>query len=254
MAKNRKKRRKLRKEVKMFLYGLLVVCLGLTLIKFTTKSNNESDKQADKTTEKQEDVETIATIMIDPGHGGYDGGSIGSDDTAEKDLTLSIAKKVGSQLEKMNPGIKVVYTRTTDNVSWPEDESEDLKARVKMANDQDIDYYLSIHINSNLESSVYGFCSYVREDDKVSQAIAEAMAENLEEAEWSYDNGILSTYDYPLYVVDHTKAPAILFEAGYISNDEELAAMKKNKNQTKIAKAIAKAYSDYINQNNKTEN
>lgn len=51
----------------------------------------------------------------------------------KKDLTLALALETGKQLKKLNPEIKVVYTRTSDKVTWSEDETEDLKARVKMA-------------------------------------------------------------------------------------------------------------------------
>ena len=71
--------------------------------------------------------------MIDAGHGGYDGGTVAEDGTTEKDLTLALALETGKQLKKLNPEIKVVYTRTNDKVTWSEDETEDLKARVKMA-------------------------------------------------------------------------------------------------------------------------
>lgn len=46
---------------------------------------------------------------------------------------MALALETGKQLEELNPEIKVIYTRTSDKVTWPEDESEDLKARVEMA-------------------------------------------------------------------------------------------------------------------------
>lgn len=58
----------------------------------------------------------IATVVIDPGHGGYDVGSIGYDGSYEKDLTLSIALRTGRKLKELNPDINVVYTRSNDTV------------------------------------------------------------------------------------------------------------------------------------------
>ena len=60
---------------------------------------------------------------------------------------MALALETGKQLKKLNPEIKVVYTRTSDKVTWSEDETEDLKARVKMAKKEKADYFFSFHIN-----------------------------------------------------------------------------------------------------------
>ena len=88
----------------------------------------------------------METIVIDAGHRGYDVGCIALDGTQEKDITLDIALSTGELLEEA--GYNVVYTRTSDNVSWPEDNKEDLQSRIDIAEDADANYYISIHINS----------------------------------------------------------------------------------------------------------
>ena len=77
----------------------------------------------------------METIVIDAGHGGYDVGCIALDGTQEKDITLDIASSTGELLEEA--GYNVVYTRTSDNVSWPEDNKEDLQSRIDIAEDAD---------------------------------------------------------------------------------------------------------------------
>lgn len=100
------------KKRKLKIGNLIIVVVGVCLVvgiiimiisKFTKTETNEPH-------------EYIATVMIDAGHGGYDGGTIAVDGTAEKDLTLAYALETGKQLEKLNPDIKVVYTRTSDKV------------------------------------------------------------------------------------------------------------------------------------------
>lgn len=187
--------------------------------------------------------------MIDAGHGGYDGGTIGADGTCEKDLTLELALETGKQLQKINPDIKVVYTRTSDKITWSEDEVEDLTARVEMAKKENADYYFSFHINSNDDPSCDGYVSYIRKDDKVSKKITKYLSKNLSDIDWSYDRGTLTTESYPLHVVDLQKIPSILFEAGFITNPNELQQLKDSTNQKKIAKAVAKAFDKYITEN-----
>lgn len=68
-------------------------------------------------------------VVLDAGHGGYDSGS-NFGDIYEKNVTLALTKKIGTALE--NKGIKVAYTRTSDEVSWPADEVADLTRRVEI--------------------------------------------------------------------------------------------------------------------------
>jgi N-acetylmuramoyl-L-alanine amidase len=185
-------------------------------------------------------------VVIDPGHGGYDTGAIADDGTKEKDLALSLALKIGEKLEAENSNITVVYTRSSDSVSWPSNESEDLKERVAIAEEAGADYYLSIHLNSADDTSAYGYCAYVKDSDDASKKIASMIADNLDAAGWEYNRGTQTTENQSLYVVDQLSIPSMLFEAGFITNETELADLQDSDNQDTIAAAIAKAYSDYI--------
>ena len=185
--------------------------------------------------------ETIATVMIDPGHGGYDVGAIGYDDsTYEKDLTLSLGRKIGYQIKKINPKIKVVYTRNKDAVEWPSNESEDLRYRVQKAEKENADFYLSIHMNASQNTQATGYSFHIRENDPLSQSIAKSMNRKFEKIHWSQSRGIVYTSHQPLYVVDHLEH-SMLLETGFITNPKELDSLKSPLKQRKIAKAIAKA-------------
>ena len=170
-------------------------------------------------------------------------------DSKTKDLTLALALETGKQLEELNPEIKVIYTRTSDKVTWPEDESEDLKARVEMAKKEKADYFFSFHINSNEDPTCSGYVSYIRQDDQASEQITEYISKNLSDLEWTHDRGTLTTEFYPLHVVDEQKIPAILFEAGFSTNAKEIQKLENPTNQKKVAKAIAKAFNKYITEN-----
>ena len=96
------------------------------------------------------------TLVIDPGHGGHDPGheSTVSGHLQEKELNLKIAKLFGGYIEKYLQNVKVIYTRTDD--SFPS-----LDRRVEIANNNQADYFISIHCNGNDRSGVRGTESHV---------------------------------------------------------------------------------------------
>ena len=98
------------------------------------------------------------TIVIDPGHGGYDPGAVGrlnGKQYRECDITLKVAKKVGQLINSNMPQVKVVYTRTTDK-HLSTNKTRDLQARVDIANNADAGLFLSIHCNAAGSSSASG--------------------------------------------------------------------------------------------------
>ena len=124
----------------------------------------------------------LDTVVLDAGHGGKDPGKVGKYGTKEKDVVLDITKKVGALLEKSH--IKVVYTREED-VFIP------LIDRTKMANDANGKLFVSIHANSNSNSKIQGFETYLLRPGKSNDAIDVATRENsvikLEEKTGQYD-------------------------------------------------------------------
>ncbi len=194
---------------------------------------------------------TIATVVIDAGHGGYDPGSVGADGTMEKDVTLKLAKQVGKTLHRMDRRIKVVYVRDDDVVDWADNETDDLIGRVIFANEQKADYYLSIHLDASENLEARGYSFYIRSDDDISRAIAYQIEENLNQIHWSQSRGINQTDQEPLYVVNNLQVPSMLMEVGFITNSEECRNIQRNTRM--LAKQIAAAYYDIIIKQTETE-
>lgn len=114
---------------------------------------------------------SVKTIVIDAGHGGKDPGTMGSF-SREKDIALKIALKLGGYIEKYLPDTKVVYTRKTD-VFIP------LEDRPKIANENNADLFISVHVNAiGGKSSVYGTETYVMGLNKSDRNLQVAMKEN----------------------------------------------------------------------------
>ena len=97
----------------------------------------------------------LRTVVIDPGHGGKDPGSVSRDNkTLEKNLTLSISKKFADKIRAKYPDVKVVLTRDKD-------EYLTLVDRAKIANNLHADLFISIHINAVEAGSANGFSSHI---------------------------------------------------------------------------------------------
>lgn len=236
------KKRRLKKSVKRTLVALCLIVLTLCSLLLY----NLFQQTTSPSTETVANVETLTTLCIDPGHGGYDAGTVALDGSMEKEINLAISLKVGEYINDLDPRIKVIYTRTSDEITWPESEEEDLQARIDYAKENKADYFLSIHMNSNEDSSIYGYEGYVRQDDTFSQSVYEKLASNLDAENWEFDRGIQYTENRPLYVVINAGMPCLLLEAGFMSNIAECQDLQQNNNQKIIARAVAQAYVDQI--------
>src|SRR5688500_10896426 len=96
----------------------------------------------------KEPTRALRTVIIDPGHGGADQGAKGLHAT-EAQLALQMAMKLGKQIEKEMPGIRVLYTRTTDIFPGNSPTKRDGdRYRASFANQSSADLFISIHLNS----------------------------------------------------------------------------------------------------------
>lgn len=97
----------------------------------------------------------LKTVVIDPGHGGKDPGAMGKTrKTDEKHIVLAVSKLFGDKIKKAYPGVKVVYTRSTDVFV-------ELKERANVAKRNNADLFISIHCNSNANPKAYGASAHI---------------------------------------------------------------------------------------------
>lgn len=183
-------------------------------------------------------------ITIDPGHGGSDPGAIGPSGYMEKNATLPISKYLKSALEAR--GAKVYMTRTTDvDVYGPNASGVDeLGARVNVANSHNSDAFISVHINAFNNPNVGGIATYyyskTANDARLAQKIQSQIANT---PGFNGDRGI---QEGNLYVLRHSKMPAVLLELGFISNPREEAALKNPQTEQDFANRIAQGIANYF--------
>lgn len=218
----------------------------------------------------------IRKVVIDPGHGGYDPGAIGRNGLKEKTVTLDIAKRLASIMR--GSGVEVVMTRSTD-VFIP------LERRVKIANESGADLFLSIHINASRKRSLNGFEVYYVSpqvsDYKRAREAAGEYSLRLQEGEYTdipyeakrilwdmfytYSRAessalaghicdkigggmkmkILGVKNARFHVLRGANMPAILIEAGFVSNIPEETRLRNSRYRQKVAECIARGLESY---------
>lgn len=186
-------------------------------------------------------VKKQTVVVIDAGHGGYDIGAIGGKKTKEKNVTLPVALKLGSILE--SKGIKVLYTRKSDNVAWPKNIKADLKVRTDISNKANADLFISIHANSSIFRSAKGMETYYTPQNSKAKSLAGSIQDQLVKNIKLSNRGIKSD-NY--YVFKNTKATSVLVELAFITNSQEEGVLNNLSYQNKYASSIAAGILNYL--------
>lgn len=142
-------------------YALLPVAASMFLL-LSSFQSPEANKLAFRN--------DIQTIVIDAGHGGKDPGCI-SNKKNEKTVTLGVALKLGKMLKDSLPGVNVVYTRNKDVFI-------ELHERAMIANKNNADLFISIHVNHNANTTAHGSETYVMGTHKNNGNLDVAKREN----------------------------------------------------------------------------
>jgi N-acetylmuramoyl-L-alanine amidase len=177
-------------------------------------------------------------IVLDPGHGGSDRGSIHGG-VSEADLTLDMAKRLRDLL--LARGWQVKMTRETDVDVYAAGDTarEELQTRVDVANKAGARLFVSIHANAFINSGPYGTTCYISKPDDVAFA---RIVESHLAADGTKDDGIVKSH---LYVTLHTRMPAVLVETAFLSNPSDYALLTSPAWRQKVAQEIADGIGEY---------
>jgi N-acetylmuramoyl-L-alanine amidase len=227
----------------------------------------------------------IKTIVIDPGHGGKDSGTLGTKrfKIYEKHVALAVSLKLGNYIAEEFPDVKIIYTRDTDVFL-------ELNERTEIANKSNADLFISIHCDGFTNPKPSGASVFVMGMSKLKANMDVAMRENsaiyLEDNyQQKYDGFdpksaesyivfslMQNTYlnqslqiaeevenefstranrksrgvkQAPFYVISRTNMPSILVECGFLTNPKEEEFLHSDLGQDYIASAIFRAFRSY---------
>ena len=218
----------------------------------------------------------IGRIVIDPGHGGHDTGTIGPEGLKEKDLVLEVGRRLGKLLET-RLGAEVVYTRRDDTFI-------PLETRTAIANQQRADLFISIHANSSHDPAARGVETYylnftsspdalevaARENAVSEKSIYElqdlvkkiALKEKIEESrefaadvQQSLHSGLSSknpgirnrgVKKAPFIVLIGANMPSILAEISFVSNPGDEHRLETSEYRQRIAESLYRGIAKYV--------
>jgi N-acetylmuramoyl-L-alanine amidase len=219
----------------------------------------------------------IGKIVIDPGHGGHDTGTIGPNGLLEKDLVLDVSKRLGKLLEG-RLGADVVFTRRDDTFI-------PLETRTSIANQEEADLFVSVHANSSRDRDARGVETYylnftsspealevaARENAEADKSIHElqdlvkkiALKEKIEESkefasdvQQSLHSGLAAksaairdrgVKKAPFVVLIGANMPSILAEISFISNPVDEKRLKSSDYRQRIAESLYRGIARYVN-------
>ena len=217
----------------------------------------------------------INRVVIDPGHGGADQGTVGHHGLMEKDLVLDVALRLGKLIEQ-RMGAEVIYTRQDDTFI-------PLHARTEMANEKKADLFLSIHANSSPHPRVGGIEVYYLNFTRSADALDVATRENASSDKSVYElhdliqsitlndkieesrefaakvQGALQTFETryngaaknrgvkkaPFVVLIGASMPSVLAEIGFLSNSKDEQLLRRPEHRQRLAEALYQGVSRY---------
>lgn len=187
-------------------------------------------------------------ILVDPGHGGYDGGARARDSGIwEKEINLAVARRVEKAL--VQRGAAVFMTRTEDedlcSDSRPANKTmkrEDMENRVALAVEARADMVLSIHMNEYRNRSESGPQVFYRQGCDSGRLLAGAMQEALIIHLEPRKQRAALAGDYFILQLD---VPSVLIECGFISNAAEEKLLLSPAYQEKLGTAVAEGVESY---------
>lgn len=222
----------------------------------------------------------VKRVVVDAGHGGHDTGAIGKNGTREKDVSLSIAKKLADKLEAM--GLEVVMTRDDDTFVKLED-------RTRIANREHGDLFISVHCNAAPTPKLHGIETYTLNTSSNRYSIRLAARENAttergvgdlqyiladlatkantgestrlaERVQQTLVRNLSASYknvkglghkEALFFVLLGARMPAVLVETSFISNEEEETRLADDDYQQSVADSIAEAVDGFLDERNR---
>ncbi len=202
---------------------------------------------------REVDGATQLTVILDPGHGGEDGGAVGVGGICEKELNLAISEALAQKLS--DRGVRVICTRREDVLLYDKTVNYqgrkkvlDLATRLKISRETENSIFVSIHMNSFSQSQYHGLQVYYSPNHEASRVLAQAIQKEVREELQPDNRRPIKTATSSIYLMNRITTPAVLVECGFLSNPEECARLADKTYQNALADQLADAIEEFAEQ------
>lgn len=184
-------------------------------------------------------------IILDPGHGGLDPGSVYKDEY-EKDYNLKFSQTLKKNLEKY--GATVIMTREGDyDLSSPNTsyrKRSDFDNRIKLIDNSKADLYLSLHMNSLNDNKYFGSQSFYSSVNKNNKILAEILQNNFNRF-FNYNKNY-KVIDNSKYMYKNISTVGVLIEYGFITNYKDRKNLKNETYRLELSEVISQSVIEYF--------
>ncbi len=199
---------------------------------------------------KKANLSQRKTVIIDAGHGGFDGGASASDGTVEKDINLAVSLKLEQILTFY--GYDVIMLRDIDTslgdggTTTRQKKRADIMYRYSVMKEHPDSIYLSIHQNNFSASYCHGAQMFYSAATDGSKELAQSIQSSLKLLQ-SDNTRVIKPCTDEVYLIYNATTTAVLVECGFLSNRDDLVNLKDEEYQMKLAFAISSGLNNYIN-------
>lgn len=230
-----------------FLFTVSSMFVGKSAITLSEKYKTDTVSQA---------IITTPQVVIDPGHGGEDGGA-SSGDILEKNLNLDISLTLSDIFSLF--GYDTVLTRTEDTLLYDyfddlEDytgkkKTYDLRNRLRIAEESGAELFVGIHMNKFPKEQYKGLQVYYSPNTDESRIAASMIQSYAKKFIMPDNNREIKCANQSIYILKRIKIPAVLVECGFLSNPEELSLLTTKEYRNRLAVSIFASGAEYLTQN-----
>ncbi len=199
-------------------------------------------------------ADNLPLIIVDPGHGGEDGGTQSSDGTAEKKINLEISSKLNELLNES--GYETLMTRDGDYMIYDESATtqrakkvSDIHNRMKIVEENGDCILISVHQNYFTESKYDGTQVFYSKNNPYSKILADEIQKSVVSSLQPENTRQIKESGTDIYLLYHSQVPSVMVECGFMSNEAEAEKLKNKDYQQKMAQAIVDGLTNYIESN-----
>lgn len=217
------------------LWGLLALAALLLLI-HTARQNRNAMTTSSYAAQS-------CVVILDAGHGGFDGGTTAADGTVEKDINLSVVKKLDALLHAA--GVQTRLTRTDDQsihdpqiTSVRQQKISDIHNRLQIMEQTENAIFVSIHQNHFSASKYRGTQVFYSGNNAQSKALASAIQSSVIAILQPENHRTIKQSGTEIFLLYHAVRPAVMVECGFLSNPDETQLLKTDQYQKQLALSI----------------